>query len=262
MLLKFYKFQGTGNDFIIFDNRDNIIDRNDDAWVAKICDRHFGIGADGVMLLQNHSDFDFEMIYFNADGRESSMCGNGGRCMVNFVRMVGPVKEKYRFLAVDGEHEATIYEEIVSLKMQNVHNIFAGDNHWQLNTGSPHYVTFVSGLNKMDIKTSGAAIRYSEAFIADGINVNFLEEQNSNLHIRTYERGVEQETLSCGTGVTAAAICYGLKKQFEAGSHIVNMETIGGPLRVSFTKTADNSFEEIWLIGPGEFVFAGEVAYP
>ncbi len=262
MLLKFYKYQGTGNDFIIFDNRDNIIDRNNDAWVAKICDRHFGIGADGVMLLQNHKDYDFEMIYYNADGRESSMCGNGGRCMVNFVRMVGPVKEKYRFLAVDGEHEATINKEIVSLKMQNVHNVIAGDNHWQLNTGSPHYVTFVSELNKMDIKTFGAAIRYSEAFMSDGININFLEEQNGNLHIRTYERGVEEETLSCGTGVTAAAICYVLKKQFEAGSHIVNMETMGGPLRVAFTKTADNSFEEIWLIGPGEFVFAGEVAYP
>ncbi len=262
MLLKFYKYQGTGNDFILFDNRDNIIDRINDAWVAKICDRHFGIGADGVMLLQNHKEYDFEMIYFNADGKESSMCGNGGRCMVNFVRMMGPAKEKYRFLAVDGEHEATINNEIVSLKMQNVGSVFSHQNHWQLNTGSPHYVTFVSGLDKMDVKSIGAGIRYNEVYMPEGINVNFLEEKNGILSIRTYERGVENETLSCGTGVTAAAISYALKKEFGTGTHSVEMETMGGTLKVSFTKTAFNNFENIWLIGPGKFVFEGQITYP
>ncbi len=262
MQIKFYKYQGTGNDFIIFDNRNNIIDRNNDAWVAKICDRRFGIGADGVMFLEDHKEYDFQMIYYNADGRESSMCGNGGRCMVNFVRMLGTDKDKYRFLAVDGVHEATINNEIVSLKMQNVASVITGENIWQLNTGSPHYITFVEGLDKMDIKKAGAVIRYNEAFMPDGINVNFLEERNGALYIRTYERGVEDETLSCGTGVTAAAICYALKKQVSTGTHIVELKTMGGPLQVALTKTAQNSFEDIWLIGPGELVFEGLVNYP
>jgi diaminopimelate epimerase len=262
MLLKFYKYQGTGNDFILFDNRDNIIDRNNDAWVAKICDRHFGIGADGVMFLENHKDYDFEMIYYNADGKTSSMCGNGGRCMVNFVRMMEPGKNEYRFLAVDGEHLATINKDIVSLKMQNVESVISVDDNWQLNTGSPHYVTFVSGLDKMDVKTQGASIRYSDPFMPAGINVNFLEEKDGKLYIRTYERGVEDETLSCGTGVTAAAICYVVKKQLGTGTHIIDIETMGGSLKVALTVTSDNRFEDIWLIGPGEFVFDGLVAYP
>ena len=182
--------------------------------------------------------------------------------MVNFVRMMGPAKEKYRFLAVDGEHEATINNEIVSLKMQNVGSVFSHQNHWQLNTGSPHYVTFVSGLDKMDVKSIGAGIRYNEVYMPEGINVNFLEEKNGILSIRTYERGVENETLSCGTGVTAAAISYALKKEFGTGTHSVEMETMGGTLKVSFTKTAFNNFENIWLIGPGKFVFEGQITYP
>ncbi|MFI5172903.1 MAG: diaminopimelate epimerase [Chitinophagales bacterium] len=261
MQLKFYKYQGTGNDFIIFDNRDHNISVQKNKWFVQICDRRFGIGADGVMLLNNKAGYDFEMVYFNADGNESSMCGNGGRCMIQFAASLGMVKENYRFLAVDGAHDAYIKGSEVYLKMNDVNEIVCAGDYYELDTGSPHYVTFTTGLNGLDIKSGGAEIRFSEPYRKSGINVNFLEEKGDELFIRTYERGVEDETLSCGTGVTASAIIYAIKKDLPVGKHLVGLNTIGGKLKVQLTKIDNNSFSDIWLIGPAEKVFEGTIEY-
>lgn len=259
MHLKFYKYQGTGNDFILFDNRDLKIRRNNNTWFAQICDRRFGIGADGVMLLQNAEGADFEMVYYNADGGESSMCGNGGRCMINFAKSIGIEKERYRFKAADGMHEGYVEDEIVYLKMGDVKNVSLSPVYCLLNTGSPHYVQFVSDTGKIKIREEGAAIRYSEPFKEEGVNVNFVQMLGSGIRIRTYERGVEDETLSCGTGVTAAAIALAAQNNYEDGHYDIPVETMGGKLVVSFDKKGKEEFENVWLIGPGAFVFAGEV---
>ncbi len=262
MKIRFYKYQGTGNDFILFDNRNRQISRENHTWFAQICDRRFGIGADGVMLLENISGYDFEMVYFNSDGQQSSMCGNGGRCMISFARLLGIDKPHYLFLAVDGIHEAEPVDGIIRLKMQDVHAVETGNGYYTLNTGSPHYVTFVQGLKSMDVKSAGAEIRYSERYRKEGININFIEERDGRYFIRTYERGVEDETLSCGTGVTASALVIALRRNFPAGQHQVNLETMGGTLTVAFNLVSDNNFTDIWLIGPGAFVFEGEIDYP
>jgi diaminopimelate epimerase len=208
MQLHFYKYQGTGNDFIIFDNRDNSIALTKEQ-VAFLCNRRFGIGADGLMLLNSHSDYDFEMKYYNADGGESSMCGNGGRCLVKFAAERGIFKSQYRFLAIDGEHEASIENNgHVSLKMVDVSSVQSEYNSHILNTGSPHYVEITDHVMDLDVYEKGKAIRYSDDFKKEGINVNFVEltEEPDTILVRTYERGVEDETYSCGTGVTAAAL--------------------------------------------------------
>lgn len=262
MQVTFSKYQGTGNDFILFDNRSGIISRENRTWFAQICDRRFGIGADGVMLLENKEGYDFEMVYFNADGGESTMCGNGGRCMVNFAKASGIEKPSYHFLAVDGPHEASLNNGIIKLKMGDVSGIMEEGDHYILNTGSPHYVRFEKDIHSIDIRKEGAAIRNSPAFKAEGINVNFLEEAGGNLLIRTYERGVEDETLSCGTGVTASALVYAMAKNLPPGKHILTLETMGGSLQVEFIKTEENAFNNIYLIGPGQFVFSGSIEYP
>ena len=259
MRLKFYKYQGAGNDFIIFDNRAKVFRGDETDLFAKLCDRRFGIGADGVMLLQNHDEADFEMVYFNADGCESSMCGNGGRCMVNFARQIGIKKDNYKFLAVDGMHEANVVGDIVYLKMNDVNEIVREDDHYILNTGSPHFVTFASNLKKLDVKKAGSAIRYNDQFKEEGININFLEITGDKIFIRTYERGVEDETLSCGTGVTASAIIISIQQQLPNGNHELSLQTMGGELKVRFEKINDHQFKNIWLVGPGEFVFEGEI---
>jgi len=255
---KFSKYQGTGNDFILFDNRDGKIDHKNTQWIRQICDRRFGIGADGVMLLENEAGCDFRMVYFNSDGNESSMCGNGGRCIVNYARQLGIIRDTYTFLAIDGLHEAYVKNEIVYLKMQDVLAVSKTDDHYDLNTGSPHYVTEVDDVQAVDVKNTGASIRYSEAYAAKGTNVNFLDRKNYIFHIRTYERGVEDETLSCGTGVTAAGIVAGLLSEFADGQHAVALETMGGKLQVQYEKNG-NQFTNIWLIGPGILVFNGEI---
>lgn len=255
---KFSKYQGTGNDFILFDNRDGKIDHKNTQWIRQICDRRFGIGADGVMLLENEAGCDFRMVYFNSDGNESSMCGNGGRCIVNYARQLGIIRDTYTFLAIDGLHEAYVKNEIVYLKMQDVLAVSKTDDHYDLNTGSPHYVTEVDDVQAVDVKNTGASIRYSESYAAKGTNVNFLDRKNNIFHIRTYERGVEDETLSCGTGVTAAGIVVGLLSEFADGQHAVALETMGGKLQVQYEKNG-NQFTNIWLIGPGTLVFNGEI---
>lgn len=256
--MHFFKYQGTGNDFIILDNRNWSYTALTTERVHFLCDRRFGIGADGLMLLNPHAGYDFEMKYYNADGREGTMCGNGGRCMVKFAYDLGMRKNEYHFLAVDGPHVAEIdVDGIVSLKMKNVQEIdeFKGD--FILDTGSPHYIRMVTDVQDLDVYHNGMDIRYSSEFAKEGINVNFVEQRRPDeIFVRTYERGVEDETLSCGTGVTASALaCY----HNECGYNFVKVITKGGRLSVRFDRTADNRYENIWLSGPAEKVFEGSI---
>ncbi len=255
MMLSFFKYQGTGNDFVILDNRSQQMDLTSQE-IAFLCNRRMGIGADGLMLLQEKQGYDFEMVYYNADGKPSSMCGNGARCMVAFAASLGIIESKTHFLAVDGPHEAIIPSfQYVSLKMQDVNQIIRDGQHCVLNTGSPHYVQFEKEIDHMHVVQEGRKIRYSDAYAAEGINVNFAVKTQDHLQVRTYERGVEDETLSCGTGVTAAA----LASADAIGSYDIPVETPGGSLRVRFEKTSADQFSNIWLSGPATFVFKGEI---
>ncbi len=262
MSIAFYKYQGTGNDFIMVDDRNGQFPASDTGLIAALCNRRFGIGADGLILLQNHPDVDFYMQYFNSDGRESSMCGNGGRCIVAFARQLGIIEDKTLFFAVDGIHHAHISGDVVELQMKDVESVDIRDsNTYILNTGSPHFVKFMNGdLSHLEIVTEAHRIRYNEEFAAEGINVNFVntEHDPASLKIRTYERGVEDETLSCGTGVTASAIAYGLKMHLNGGAHTIDVEVMGGQLKVSYIlDDQKKTFKEVWLIGPARFVFEG-----
>jgi diaminopimelate epimerase len=258
MQLTFYKYQGTGNDFIILDNRNNEVGELSPKQIHHLCDRKFGIGADGLMLLCTKEGYDFEMLYYNADGNESSMCGNGGRCLVKFAHTVGIHKSLYKFLAIDGEHEAEIDTNgIVSLKMQDVNEVEEHGSYSILNTGSPHFVKFATNVKEIDVVESGRDIRYSKAFEQNGINVNFVEKlDGSTIFVRTYERGVEDETLSCGTGVTAAAL---VSAHNDNGFNDVAIKTPGGNLHVEFEKISEKKFTNIWLCGPATFVFKGQI---
>ena len=260
MKIEFYKYHGTGNDFIIIDNR--VIKWNPDReQISRLCDRHFGIGADGLMLLSAQKGFDFGMTYFNSDGNESTMCGNGGRCMTAFARMLGIVEKSARFYAIDGEHEAIILEETsnvirVKLKMKDVIvDERAGDN-FIIDTGSPHYVIFSTNIARLDIVRKARKIRYDTCFAEEGTNVDFVEVKNDHLFVRTYERGVEDETLSCGTGITASALAYATRKPDNPG--YFNINTRGGELKVSFIQEG-KVFSGIWLEGTAEEVFMGKV---
>jgi diaminopimelate epimerase len=254
MDLNFFKYQGTGNDFIIIDNRQGKISLTTDQ-VKAFCDRRFGVGADGLMLLNTRAGYDFEMQYYNADGRESTMCGNGGRCLVKFAHHQGIRKSKYHFIAVDGEHEATIEDNHwVHLKMKDVNGIQKNYGDYILNTGSPHYVKTVRHIQDYNVVTEGKAIRYNDTYAKEGINVNFVEEQTKGIYVRTYERGVEDETLSCGTGVTASALVFAHN---DNGFNRIEIQTPGGRLAVEFDKKGEEQFENIWLCGPATFVFSG-----
>ncbi len=257
MNITFFKYQGTGNDFVIIDNRDLQFSRTDSDLVKFLCDRRFGIGADGLILLQNKEGFDFEMVYFNSDGNESSMCGNGGRCIVAFAAHLGIIKESCHFLAIDGPHNAVIKDENwVELKMLDVENIEAGEDYYLLNTGSPHYVVFVEDVSDINVFENGQAIRYSKRFRKEGVNVNFVEANKDSIIVATYERGVEDETLSCGTGVTASAISYSLR---NPKVREVNVETKGGNLKVKLNQSDNGTFQDLWLCGKGELVFKGVI---
>jgi diaminopimelate epimerase len=256
----FYKYEGTGNDFIMIDNRNHQLKDISTDWVAKLCNRHFGIGADGLILLQNKQGYDFEMVYYNSDGNQSSMCGNGGRCIVEFARMLGIVKKSANFIAIDGEHKAIVNVGYNSLQMQNVNEIELQTDYSFLNTGSPHYVLWVNDINNYPVYEEGKKIRNNKRFKAEGTNVNFIEQQGDYLFVRTYERGVENETFSCGTGVTAAALIAALKNN-GAFLNYCNIKTLGGNLKVSYKKQTDNFFTDIWLEGPATFVFKGEILY-
>ncbi|NGF55995.1 diaminopimelate epimerase [Parapedobacter sp. SGR-10] len=255
--IKFYKYQGAGNDFILIDNRKGDFDRKNEDLVHRLCDRRFGIGADGVMLLQDAENYDFEMVYYNADGREGSMCGNGGRCIVAFARDLGITHEKTDFLAVDGKHQASIHGDQVNLGMIDVEQVDKDGEAFVLNTGSPHYITLVEDLARYAVYEKGKAIRNNERYREKGINVNFVEKEGEGYFVRTFERGVEDETLACGTGATAAAMAMAIHENRE-GSIEMPIRVLGGQLTISFLKEG-NRFSQVYLKGPAQFVFEGEI---
>jgi diaminopimelate epimerase len=260
MKIPFYKYQGTGNDFVMIDNRQQLISKNNTKLIKKLCDRKFGIGGDGLILLENPEvdGDDFKMVYFNADGNESSMCGNGGRCLVAFAKFLGIIENEATFTAIDGPHKATISDHEVSLQMQNLSEIKQLGNAAFLDTGSPHHVVFTKNVTDLDVKKEGAVIRYSDEYIsAGGTNVNFVDMQEENTFlVRTYERGVEDETLSCGTGVTAVALA--AHASGKANGNTVKLIVPGGELSVSFKKE-NEIYTDVWLTGPAEQVFKGEI---
>jgi diaminopimelate epimerase len=256
MILQFYKYHGTGNDFILLDCRDKKIDLSKEQ-IAHLCHRHFGIGADGLMYLQQETGYDFRMVYFNADGGESTMCGNGGRCMVAFAHMLDIIKDKTTFIAIDGAHTAEINADgVVSLQMVDVNEVSFYANHAILNTGSPHYVSWVDDVEYTDVFTQGRAIRNREEFSPGGINVNFAKHTDGKLWVRTYERGVEDETLSCGTGVVASAIA---ATKNDTGDFNIGVKTPGGELQVQFTKDTQSAAKNVILKGPATYVYKGEI---
>ncbi len=258
MQLQFDKYQGTGNDFILIDNRDGAISLSVNQ-IAFLCDRRFGIGADGLMLLENAEGYDFRMVYYNADGNESTMCGNGGRCIVAFAKKLGIIDNHTSFVAIDGLHTATVNnDDTISLQMQDVKEVLYADGYTELNTGSPHYVMFVDDINTTDVFNTGRNIRNSERYQPKGINVNFVQRlANDSIHVRTYERGVEDETYSCGTGVTAAAIA---ASNNITGQISTNIKTPGGNLQVSFEKKDANNMVNVILRGPATYVYSGKIA--
>lgn len=260
MKTQFYKYQGTGNDFIVMDNREKKISLDAEK-IRKLCDRRFGIGADGLMLLQNRPGFDFEMVYYNSDGTQS-LCGNGSRCIASFAKQLGLIKDHASFITTDGAHEADFIDGWVSLKMGDVKKVEDNGDHYFVNTGSPHYCRFVKDILAFDVYNEGKAVRYSEKYKQAGTNVNFLEVIKENgkpvLFVRTYERGVENETLSCGTGVTAAALVAAFRGVSSSGSHC-DVRTKGGELKVRFERKDDGTFVNIRLEGPAVFVYKGEI---
>ncbi|WP_298707938.1 diaminopimelate epimerase [Chitinophaga sp.] len=257
MQIHFYKYQGTGNDFVILDNRNGDYAGLTTEQIEHLCDRRFGIGADGLMMLENQDGYDFRMKYYNADGREGSMCGNGGRCLTAFARHMGIPGETLRFIATDGGHDAKFRENgWVELKMKDVDQVENGGSFFYLNTGSPHYVQFVTDIQEVDVYEDGRAVRYNDRFAAVGTNVNFVQEIDKGIFVRTYERGVEDETYSCGTGVTAAALT---AAPGEAGEYAIPVETLGGHLEVRFLRTGEQQYEDIWLCGPATPVFEGNI---
>ena len=258
MKTTFYKYQGTGNDFVMIDNRQAFFPKDNSQLIAKLCDRRFGIGADGLILLENDEALDFRMIYFNADGKEGSMCGNGGRCIVAFAKYLGIIERNTRFMAVDGVHEATVTKDLVSLKMQDVSEINSKANSLFMDTGSPHHVQLVAGLPDFDVVKEGAKLRYG-LYGAAGSNINFVHQDTpESFSIRTYERGVEDETLSCGTGVTAVAI--GMHSLAKTTSSTVKVNALGGALEVSFDCN-QGVYSNIYLKGAAKQVFKGEVSW-
>lgn len=257
MNLSFYKYHGAGNDFIIADNRNGEYSGLKEETIQNLCHRQFGIGADGLILIQNMDDFDFRMIYYNADGKEGSFCGNGARCAVAFALQTGILRKMdAKFVAADGGHFAMITATGIKVSMRVEGNIKKSTKGILCNTGSPHLVIFSDELEDLDVFTKGQKIRYSKEFSKEGVNVNFVEEKPGMLLIRTYERGVENETLSCGTGVTAAALVFATEKNLNSGPVII--QSRGGELRVDFDKSK-KGFENVSLEGPAEFVFQGKI---
>lgn len=255
MSLFFYKYQGTGNDFIIVDNRLKTFPKDNISLITKLCDRHFGIGADGLILLENNDSTDFRMIYFNADGSET-MCGNGARCAVAFAKYLKIIDSKTTFTAFDGEHYAEITNNIISLHMIDVSEVIINKGYVFANTGTQHHVEIVDNLDNFPVFNKGKDIRYN-IYGKQGSNVNFVEQLNENtFRVRTYEKGVENETLACGTGVTAVAIAmYATKKTTK---NLIKLPVEGGLLEVSF-KEKDGLYTNIYLKGPAVCVFKGEI---
>lgn len=258
MQIKFYKYQGTGNDFVMIDNRDEKFPKNNTKLIEGLCDRRFGIGADGLILLESDNSTDFRMGYYNSDGNQSSMCGNGGRCLVAFAKSLNVIEKETTFIATDGLHHATIFEDgMVSLQMKDVDAVKITPQYVFLDTGSPHHIEIVDDLKNLDVKSRGSQIRHGELYGEKGSNVNFVKQVgDTTFSLRTYERGVEDETLSCGTGATATAIA--MKVLGKTNSEDININVEGGKLEVSF-RSNDCKFTDVFLKGPATFVFSGTI---
>ena len=256
MKVDFYKYHGTGNDFIMIDNRRGIFPKNNTSLTKRLCERRFGIGADGLILLEDDKNSDFRMVYYNSDGNESTMCGNGGRCIAAFARKLGVVADRSEFMAIDGLHSASESATgLITLQMKDVDAVQCFPSHVFLDTGSPHHVEFVDNLRQIDLKNRGSEIRYGKLYGVAGSNVNFvLQDATDTFSVRTYERGVEDETLSCGTGAVAVAIAaHALGKTFSTSVQI-NVE--GGQLEVGFTPN-NGKYHQVYLTGPATFIFNG-----
>jgi diaminopimelate epimerase len=256
MKAEFKKYQGAGNDFVIIDNRKGIFNPDNSTLINKLCDRRFGIGADGLILIGSSREYDYEMKYFNSDGFEGTMCGNGGRCSADFAIRTGIAGKKHIFKAIDGLHRAVAEDGIINLSMNDVKDPRIVNGSYFINTGSPHYVLFRDKVSDIDVDSEGRKFRWAEEFAPGGTNVNFVEVEKDGLFVRTFERGVEEETLSCGTGVTASAIAAVLSGHFDIGT--VKVRTKGGNLAVTLSITGKN-IHDIWLAGPATFVFDGTV---
>jgi diaminopimelate epimerase len=258
MQIEFSKYQGTGNDFVMIDNRSGFFPKENIKLIAHLCDRRFGIGGDGLILLENDADTDFRMVYYNSDGNQSTMCGNGGRCLVAFAKRLQIIQDSTIFIATDGLHKATIADDgLVSLQMKDVSSISINAGYSFLDTGSPHHVQLVDNLKQYNVKEEGAALRYGDLYGAAGSNINFVSKIDDNtFSLRTYERGVEDETLACGTGATAVAIAMNATGATQSTAIDLNVE--GGKLAVSFDRK-DNQYTNVYLIGPAEFVFEGTI---
>ncbi|MEM9141398.1 MAG: diaminopimelate epimerase [Bacteroidota bacterium] len=257
MQFNFFKYQGTGNDFIMVDNRGGTFPKDDFDRVALLCDRRFGIGADGLILLEGEEPH-FTMGYYNSDGRPGSMCGNGGRCLVAFARDLGLVNREMTFTAVDGDHKASIEGDLVSLQMQDVSQILERPNAVFLDTGSPHHVQLVEDLPRFDVAQEGAKLRYG-LYGQSGSNINFVELQGKgSFAVRTYERGVEAETLSCGTGITAVALAMHATNRLPDNN--ATIKAPGGELKVHF-EFRDGTYSEVYLTGPAKLVFKGDMSW-
>lgn len=254
MKLRFFKFQGTGNDFIMIDGRSETVNFSADE-ISSLCDRRFGIGADGIIILKNHYECDFEMDYYNADGTQS-FCGNGSRCAQAFAKQLGIITDQSYFLAIDGFHHGKSEGELFATKMGDVDKVEEIGNDYFVHTGSPHYIRYVEDVEVFNVYEEGKHIRNSETYKNEGTNVNFVTEGENKLQVRTYERGVEGETYSCGTGVTAVAISYLVKSNAYKTS--VPILTKGGRLRIDLERKGETTFENIWLVGPAKEVFEGE----
>ena len=256
MKFNFDKYQGAGNDFIIIDDRSLSFPKDNASLINQLCNRHMGIGADGLILVQNSTEGDFKMIYFNSDGNQGSLCGNGGRCVFAFARSLNIVKNEGVFEACDGLHFASMKKDNrVSLNMNDIVNITKNRDSLFINTGSPHHLELVDDISKINVNDQGAAIRYGEPYLDLGTNVNFIEMlKKDTFKIRTYERGVEKETLSCGTGAVAAGV--GVHYMGVTKSTNINIHALGGILKIVFTSSLGR-YSEIKLIGPAEFIFSG-----
>jgi len=256
--IEFSKYQGAGNDFVMIDNRTLFFPKENTELIAFLCNRRFGVGGDGLILIENDTETDFKMVYYNSDGNESSMCGNGGRCIVAFAKQLSIISESCVFIATDGLHQAKIINNNVALQMIDVKEVKLEKHFSFLNTGSPHHVEVVTDVDNFDVFTNGKQIRYSQNYAPAGTNVNFVEKiSNSYFKLRTYERGVEDETFSCGTGATAAAIA-----MYENGltdNDSVDIKVLGGLLNVSFVKNTNGIFTHVVLTGPAEKVFEGQI---
>tara|TARA_R110001592_G_scaffold90373_2_gene265769 strand:- start:109 stop:879 length:771 start_codon:yes stop_codon:yes gene_type:complete len=254
MNFNFYKYQGTGNDFVMIDNRANTFPKENIKIISHLANRHFGVGADGIILIENDEQFDFKMIYFNADGSET-FCGNGGRCAVAFAKYLKIIDTETTFIAFDGEHFAAIKNGIISLKMINVDEIKVSENSVFVYTGTQHHVELVEDLNEYPVFEKGREIRNS--YKEPGSNVNFVQQiDESTFRVRTYEKGVEDETLACGTGVTAVAIA--MHKTNKTNSNLISLPVEGGILEVSFTEE-NGVYKNVFLKGPAKFVFKGSI---